>query len=62
MAAMHNRETHHAEAVIGRAAALFVHPFAAWRSPSRKDRAVLLLSYFAISYVIVFTLLHAVSS
>jgi hypothetical protein len=62
MAAPHNRHSHHAEAVIGRAAALFVHPFAAWHSPSRKDRAILLLSYFAISYMIVFTLLHAFSS
>lgn len=51
--------SHYAEVGIGRAAALFVHPLAAWRSPLRGDRTVLLLSYCAISYVIVFALLHA---
>ena len=42
------------EILIGRSAALCIHPLAAWRSRSRKDRALLLISYFAISYVIVF--------
>lgn len=49
-----------AAAFIGRSAAICVHPFAAWRSPSVRDRAVLLLSYFAISYVVVFALLSCV--
>ena len=47
------------EILMGRSAALCVHPLAAWRSRSRRDRAVLLMSYFAISYAIVFGLLHA---
>ena len=53
---------HRAEVFIGRSAAIFVHPFAAWRSPSTRDRTMLLISYFAISYVIVLSLLHAVSA
>ena len=47
---------------MGRSAALFVHPLAAWRSPSRTDRTVLVISYFAISYLLVFALLHAIST
>ena len=62
MTAAHNRQSHRIEVAIGRSAALCVHPHAAWRSPSRRDRAVLLISYFAISYVIVFGLLHALSA
>jgi hypothetical protein len=62
MVPAHNRYSHRIEVVIGRSAALCVHPFAAWRSPSRSDRAVLLISYFAISYVIMFGLLHAISA
>ena len=58
----HSRLQHHAELFIGRSAALFVHPFAAWRSSSRSDRTVLLISYFAISYLLVFALLHAISA
>jgi hypothetical protein len=57
----HSRPQRHAELFIGRSAALFVHPFAAWRSPSRSDRGVLLISYFAISYVMVLALLHVLS-
>ena len=53
---------HHAEIFIGRSAALFVHPMAAWRSRSKRDRAVLLFSYFAISYLLVFTLLNAITA
>ena len=53
---------HQAEVFIGRSAALFLHPSAAWRSRSRRDRTVLLLSYFAISYLIVFALLNAISA
>jgi hypothetical protein len=62
MTPANNRHSHRIEVVIGRSAAICVHPFAAWRSPSRIDRAMLLLSYFAISYVIVFGLLHAISA
>jgi hypothetical protein len=50
---------HHAEVFIGRSAAIFVHPCAAWCSPSKSDRAVLLISYLTISYVIVLALLHS---
>ena len=58
----HKTLVHRAEAFIGRSAAMVVHPLAAWRSPSRKDRTVLLISYFAISYLIVLTLLHAITA
>ena len=53
------RPSHRLEILIGRSAALCVHPLAAWRSPLRRDRILLLVSYFAISYVVVFGLLHA---
>ena len=53
---------HPAEVFIGRTAAIFVHPFAAWRSSSRSDRTMLLISYFAISYLVVFALLSAISA
>jgi len=49
-----NRPSNRIEILVGRSAALCIHPLAAWRSRSRKDRALLLISYFAISYVIVF--------
>ena len=62
MAPAHVRHSHAIEALIGRSAAICVHPFAAWQSRSRTDRAVLLISYFAISYVIVLSLLRAMSA
>ena len=62
MAPANNRPSHRLEVVIGRSAALCVHPIAAWRSRSRKDRTLLVISYVAISYVIVFGLLHAMSA
>ena len=62
MAPAQNRHSHRIEVVIGRSAAICVHPFAAWQSRSRKDRAVLLISYFTISYVIVLGLLRAMSA
>jgi hypothetical protein len=54
-----SRLSHHTEVFIGRSAALFVHPLAAWRLRSRRDRTVLLISYSTISYVIVLALLHS---
>ena len=62
MTASNHHASHHTEVFIGRAAAIFVHPFAAWRSRSRSDRTVLLVSYFAISYAIVLALLHAMTA
>jgi hypothetical protein len=62
MAPAHNPSSHRIEVLIGRSAAICIHPFAAWQSRSRTDRAVLLISYFAISYVIVLGLLHAMSA
>lgn len=41
------------EIVIGRSLALILHPYAAWRSPFRRDRVVLVSSYFLASYAIV---------
>ena len=58
MAPAHNLPSHRIEIAIGRSAAICVHPLAAWRSSST-NRAVLLFSYFAISYAVVFGLLHA---
>jgi len=54
MAPARNRPSNRIEILVGRSAALCIHPLAAWRSRSRKDRALLLISYFAISYVTVF--------
>ena len=62
MAPAHSRHSHPIEIVIGRSAAICVHPFAAWYSRSWKDRAVLLISYFTIGYVVVLGLLHAISA
>ena len=61
MAPAHRRPNHRLEVLIGRSAALCIHPLAAWRSRST-DRVLLVMSYFAISYVIVFGLLHAISA
>jgi hypothetical protein len=38
------------------------HPVAGWRSRSSNDRTLLVISYFALSYVIVFGLLHAIAA
>ena len=62
MAPARNRSSNRIEVLVGRSAALCVHPLAAWRSRTRKDRALLLISYIAISYVIVFGLLHVISA
>jgi hypothetical protein len=62
MAPAKDRHSHRIEIVIGRSAAICVHPVAAWRSSARADRAVLVTSYFTISYVIVLGLLHALSA
>ena len=58
MAPAHKRPSHNLEVLIGRSAALCIHPLAAWRSRSRNDRALLLISYVALSYVVVLGLLH----
>jgi hypothetical protein len=62
MAPAHYRQSNRIEVLIGRSAALFVHPLAAWRSQSTSDRAMLLISYIAISYAIVFGLLRVLSA
>jgi hypothetical protein len=62
MTAAHKGPSRRLEVLIGRSAALCAHPLAAWRSPLRTDRALLLISYFAISYVVVFGLLHVISA
>jgi len=51
------RQSHRIEMLVGRSAALCLHPLAAWRSRSRADRVMLLVSYAAISYIVVFGLL-----
>jgi hypothetical protein len=60
MAPARNLPSNRIEVLIGRSAALCVHPLAAWRSRSGRDRAMLLISYSALSYVIVLGLLHVV--
>jgi hypothetical protein len=50
--------SHRFEVLIGRSAALCIHPLAAWRSRSRIDRALLVIAYVGISYAIVLGLLH----
>ena len=62
MSPAHVRRSSRTEILIGRSAALCMHPLAAWRSPSRIDRAMLLISYFAISYVVVFGLLRVLAA
>lgn len=62
MAPVRTRPSNRVEVLIGRSAALCVHPMAAWRSRSRIDRALLLVSYFAISYVVVFGLLQVLAA
>jgi hypothetical protein len=62
MAPAHYRPSNRIEVLIGRSAALCVHPLAAWRSQSTSDRAMLLISYIAISYAIVFGLLQVLSA
>ncbi len=62
MAPAHKRPSHVLEVLIGRSAALCVHPIAAWRSRSRNDQALLVASYVAISYVVVLGLLHAMAA
>ena len=62
MAPARNRPSNRIEVLIGRSAALCIHPLAAWRSRSSNDRTLLVISYFALSYVIVFGLLHALAA
>jgi hypothetical protein len=62
MAPAHRRQSNRIEVLIGRSAAICVHPLAAWRTTSTSDRAVLLISYFAISYAIVLGLLRVLSA
>jgi hypothetical protein len=45
------------EILIGRTAAMCFHPHAAWRTRSKAGRALVLLAYAAVSYVIVLGLL-----
>jgi hypothetical protein len=41
------------ERFLGRTAAMCVHPQTAWRRSPRRERAVLLASYFAAGYTVV---------
>jgi hypothetical protein len=50
------------EVLVGRSVAVCVHPYAAWRSRSANQRALLLLAYFTVSYLLVFGLLRIASS
>ena len=59
MAPAHRRPSSRLEILMGRSAALCLHPIAGWRSRSRKDRTLLVISYVAVSYVVVLGLLHA---
>ena len=45
------------EIVIGRSLAVCLHPYAAWRSRSWRDRVLLVSTYFLASYAAVITYL-----
>ena len=62
MAPVRTRPSNRVEVLIGRSAALCVHPLAALRSRSRIDRLLLLISYVALSYVVVFGLLQVLAA
>ena len=62
MAPVRTRPSNRIEVLIGRSVALCVHPLAAWRSRSRIDRVLLLISYVALSYVVVFGLLQVLAA
>ena len=49
----HERPSNRYEVFIGRAAAMCVHPHAAWRTRTRVDRMVILASYFTAAYATV---------
>jgi hypothetical protein len=59
MAPAHRRPSSRLEVLIGRSAALCIHPIAGWRSRSKKDRTLMVISYVTVSYVVVLGLLHA---
>jgi len=50
------------EIVIGRAAAMCVHPQAAWRVGTKAARTWVVFAYLAVSYVIVFGALELILS
>lgn len=41
------------ELLIGRSLAMCAHPYAAWRSQSAKGRALVLVAYMTVTYIIV---------
>ena len=62
MAPAHRRPSSRVEVLIGRSAALCIHPIAGWRSRSQKDRTLMVISYVTVSYVIVLGLLHVLAA
>jgi hypothetical protein len=50
---------HNSEAIVGRTAAACARPFAAWRVLSGSWRALVLLTYAGVSYVVVLGILLA---
>ena len=50
---------HDSEAIVGRTAAACARPFAAWRLLSGTWRALVLLTYASVSYVVVLGILLA---
>jgi hypothetical protein len=47
------------EILIGRSLAMCAHPYAAWRSHSKKARMLVLFAYVAASYVLMLSALMA---
>ena len=45
------------EILVGRSLAMCVHPYAAWRSHSRRGRLLVFVAYFGASYALVLGLL-----
>lgn len=61
MPSANDRRAHRVETLVGRSLAICVNPYAAWRSRSTNNRALLLLAYFTVSYLLVFGLLRLAS-
>jgi hypothetical protein len=56
------RPSNRFERLAGRSLALCVHPYAAWRTRSVRDRVLVFFAYVAGSYAVVLALLQLISS
>jgi len=49
------RSSTRTEIAVGRALAMCVHPYAAWRTRSKSGRLLVFFTYFAVGYAVVLT-------